>query len=95
MSVIGGCTPFHHPWIMDLDVPDGPREFKAGWWDGCRSALSVKKTANSMPYNVTFGNGIWQHDSVYQSAWATAFTSCTARAGNFAYMHPFMYAPLD
>ena len=91
-----GCTTwFHHPATMQLDVPEGPPEFKAGWYDGCRSALSIRSFANSMVYNVTFGNGIYQGDSRYQLGWSLAMSVCNTRAGNFKSQHFMKHSPLQ
>ena len=91
-----GCTTWlHHPATMQLDVPDGPPAFKAGWYDGCRSGLSAKRFANNMVYDVTFGNGIYQGDPKYQLGWSLAMTTCVARAGNFTAQHFMKHSPLQ
>jgi len=94
--MISSCTWFYHPATLELDVPDGPPEYKAGWYDGCRSGLSTKKHfANSFIYDETFGSGIYQHDPVYQSAWISGFLVCNTTAGHFVTYHPFQFAPFD
>lgn len=76
-----GCNAFYNPMFMPMEVPDGPPEFKAGWYDGCRSGLGTKKGTNSNVYDSTFGSGIYQHDSVYQMAWGRAFYTCYVVGG--------------
>ncbi len=44
LLLTGSCTWFYQPATLSLDVPDGPPEYKAGWYDGCRSRLSIKNT---------------------------------------------------
>lgn len=39
---------FYQPITMDLKVPDGPPEFKAGWHAGCKSALANRGFQNSL-----------------------------------------------
>lgn len=80
---------------MDLDVPDGPPEFKAGWYDGCRSVLSTKKFANYMHYKLSIGNGLYQTNPVYYSGWNSAFILCQARTGRFVGKHIFNSYPLE
>lgn len=95
LILISSCNAFYHPVFLDLDVPDGPPEFQAGWRDGCRSALASGRTTNSGVYDVTFGSGIYQHDKVYQSGWEAAFSSCVITAGKTVQTGIFTRAPFD
>jgi hypothetical protein len=96
LMLISSCTWFYQPAGLNLDVPDGPPEYKAGWYDGCRSGLSEKKHfANAFVYDRTFGSGIYQHDPVYQSAWSYGFLSCNTGAGLFVNRNWFAGAPAE
>jgi len=46
---------FNQPITLDLTVPDGPPEFKAGWYAGCNTALGNKYFANSFVYGGKYG----------------------------------------
>jgi hypothetical protein len=90
---------FFQPITMDLKVPDGPPEFKAGWHNGCKSALGMRTFANSYVYqnkgSAEFGNGVYQHDQTYNSAWSNAFFVCATYSGNFVSYHSLKFAPLQ
>jgi hypothetical protein len=90
---------FFQPITMDLKVPDGPPEFKAGWHNGCKSALGMRNFANSYVYqnkgSAEFGNGVYQHDQTYNSAWSNAFFVCATYAGTFVTYNSLKFGPLQ
>lgn len=90
---------FFQPVTMDLRVPDGPPEFKAGWHDGCKSGLGARSFLNSYIYQDKrageFGSGVYQHDSIYNTAWTSAFYVCVTYSANFVNYHAMQYAPLQ
>lgn len=90
---------FYQPITMSLTVPDGPPEFKAGWHDGCKSALGNAFFLNSFVYQTKngpeFSNGIYQHDPMYQSAWSTAWFSCVLPSYGFVNFHSMKAGPLE
>lgn len=86
---------FTKPYTLDLQVPDGPPEFQAGWHDGCQSALSNSAFLNARMFSsVNAGSGIYQHDPVYQMAYGKAVFSCSVQAANFVHQ-PSYNMPLD
>ncbi len=86
---------FYQPATLNLDLPNGSPEFRAGWSAGCRSAMSTKVFQNSFVYNQDFGNGIYQHDSAFARAWARGWFACVMHIGNFVNAHAFRYGPLQ
>jgi hypothetical protein len=78
---------FYQPITLRLSVPDGPPEYKAGWHAGCKSALATKGFANAFVYQEgkgpDFGNGIYQHDPVFQTAWGQGWFSCALHVAQF------------
>ena len=78
-------------------VPDGPPEFKAAWYAGCKSGLGASKSfANAFVYdNLDFGSGVYQHDPVYQSVWGAAYFNCVTHMNQFTYYHSFDRGPLQ
>lgn len=88
---------FYQPVTLRMTVPDGPPEFKAGWYAGCRSALGAgKQFANSWVYGgPDFGSGVYQHDPIYQSAWSTAYFNCATHSANFVDYHSMIRGPLE
>jgi hypothetical protein len=82
--LISSCQGFYHPMTLEVKVPDGPENYQAGWYTGCRSALaSMPNFANTMVYDPTFANGQYQDDPVFQAAWTSAFFSCGIHTGTF------------
>ena len=86
-------VPFYHGSI-NVDVPDGPPAFKAGYYDGCRSALSVRKMKNAASVYSLKSNGIYTNDPVYQQAWGNGWFSCYTSSGTWTKYHPFYQSPL-
>ena len=90
---------FYQPITMSLTVPDGPPEYKAGWHDGCKSALANSIFANSFVYQTPngpdVGNGVYQHDPVYQSAWGQAWFSCVLPTYGFVQFNSMKAGPLE
>jgi hypothetical protein len=86
-SFISSCAGFYKPITLDMKIPDGPENYQAGWYAGCRSAIgSMPSFTNSMVYDVTFANGQYQDDPVFQEGWNSAFYSCAIHTGTFAGM---------
>tara|TARA_Y100000389_G_C17466852_1_gene526426 strand:- start:793 stop:1146 length:354 start_codon:yes stop_codon:yes gene_type:complete len=84
LGMFSSCGGFYKPITMDVEVPDGPENYQAGWYAGCRSAIaSLPNYANSMAYDVTFANGQYQDDPIFQAAWTSAFFSCGIHTGTF------------
>ena len=90
---------FYNPITMELGVPDGPPEYKAGWYAGCKSALSVKIFANASVYQdnkgPTFGSGIHNHDPMYQAGWGQAYFACVTTLGEFTARPAMLHSPLE
>jgi hypothetical protein len=90
---------FYQPITMDLKVPDGPPEFKAGWHAGCKSALASRSFQNSFvyqdEYGANYGSGVYQHDPAFQLGWRTAFFACVTHVGYFVGFNSMQHAPLS
>jgi len=90
---------FYQPITMDLKVPDGPPEFKAGWHAGCKSALAYRGFQNSLVYQddkgANYGSGVYQHDPAFQTGWRTAFFACVTHATYFTSFNSMQHAPLS
>ena len=90
---------FYQPITMSLAVPDGPAEYKAGWYAGCKTALSVKAYANAFVYGKgkgpEFGSGVYQHDPVYQTGWGQGWFACVLHVGDFVAFHSLRHGPLE
>jgi hypothetical protein len=78
---------FHQPFSLITTAPDGPPEYKAGWHDGCQSAMGFNNFANGGIYKTkkgaNFGNGIYQHDPAYQVAWGQGYMGCYTYIAGF------------
>lgn len=79
---------FYQPITLSMKVPDGPAEFQTGWYRGCRTGLSLKAFSNSSVYlapnhGPDIGNGVFQHDPIFQSAWGQGFNACVSHVAQF------------
>ncbi|MFM7621075.1 MAG: hypothetical protein ACKO47_05670 [Alphaproteobacteria bacterium] len=90
---------FYQPIGMNMKIPDGPPEFKAGWHDGCQTALGMRYFLNSYVYQgqrtANFGSGVHQHDPIYNSAWSNAFFSCVTYSATFTNFNSMKFGPLE
>jgi len=93
--LLSGCSAFYTPMFVPVDVPDGPPEFQAGWYDGCRTGLGTKKSTASSVYDASFGSGIYQHDPIYERAWGRAFYTCYIVGGRAVEQNIFKNSPAD
>lgn len=89
-----GCKGFYAPITTNIEVPDGPPEYKAGWHDGCSTGLSTGVFVNGRFNKMTMGNGMYQHDPIYQAGWGSGWFSCTIQPGDFV-AHPMFPAPFE
>jgi hypothetical protein len=91
---------FYHPITLSLVVPDGPPEFKAGWYSGCRSGLGARGTSSFGNAGVyikdiaDMGNGVYQHDPSFQTGWGVGWYTCVIHANTFTSMNSMKYSPL-
>jgi hypothetical protein len=89
---------FYQPITMDMNVPDGPPEFKAGWRDGCRSGLANGSFLNSSVYLTEKGasfSSIYRDDAKYRSAWGNAYWVCMTYGSTFVGSNSMQLAPLS
>lgn len=90
---------FYQPILFDLKVPDGTPEFKAGWYDGCKSGIANANFLNSAVYLTKAGpsfSPIYTNNSDYRSAWGNAFWACLGYDYQFAgELNSMKHAPLE
>ena len=91
---------FHQPMTLDLKVPEGPIEYRAGWHDGCKSALAVSNQfLNSWVYKrkggPDFGSGSFQALPGYQKGWSQGMFSCILHTYTFVQYRSFKDSPLQ
>ena len=101
---LSGCvfpdhSGFYNPVTLSMKVPDGPPEYKAGWYYGCKTGASLKTFANNAVFQKNsgpdFGSGVYAHDPVFQAGWGQGWSSCSIYVGNFVNFHAMKFAPLD
>lgn len=99
VTTINSCRlrGFYEPITLNLQVPDGPPEYKAGWRAGCRTALGAARNFPNaaIAYNADMGNGIYQHDSIFIGAWGHGWFACVIHANTFVAMPAMQYGPLE
>ncbi len=89
---------FYQPYTMDMTVPDGPPEYRAGWRAGCRTGLAASSNvffANSFVYPMDFGDGTYHHDSLFASGWIDSAFSCFEQNVTFTVVKGSFQGPLE
>jgi hypothetical protein len=91
---------FYQPITLGLDVPDGPKEYQAGWHSGCSSAMGSRLFANSFVYQdkkrgANMVNGIYHHDKDFQAGWSHGWFSCNLHTGTFVFNNSMRHGPLQ
>lgn len=91
---------FYQPITLGLDVPDGPKEYQAGWHAGCSSAMGSRIFANGFVYQDNKGganvvNGIYHHDKDFQAGWSHGWFSCNLHTGTFVFYNAMRHGPLQ
>lgn len=107
LILLNSCRPpdnfgFYQPITLSTKVPDGPAEYQAGWYAGCRTAMSQKGFANGGVYladnhGPNLGSGIYQHDSGFQTGWGQGWFACILHTAGFVddSFRSMRYGPLD
>lgn len=88
---------FYEPITLDLEVPDGPPAFQAGWRGGCRTGLAIGARAftNGFVYDPDFGTGAYQHDPDFLLGWGNGWFSCVIHANMVTAYYPMRKGPLE
>jgi hypothetical protein len=93
---------FYQPITLSTAVPDGPPEYKAGWYAGCKSGLAARHSssfANAWVYQEgkgpEFGSGVYQHDPAYQTGWGQGWFSCAIHSSTFTSINSTKFGPLE
>jgi len=93
---------FSQPITMSTVTPDGPPEYKAGWYGGCKSGLAGRHHsafANAWSYQENkgpeFGSGIYAHDPMYQMGWGQGWFACAVHSTIFTNMYDSEPYPLE
>lgn len=87
---------FYEPVTLDLDIPDGPAEYKAGYRAGCRSGLGAGRAfAGGFVYDPDHGTGVYQHDSNFVTGWSHGWFTCVIHASTFSTLNAMKHGPLE
>ncbi len=93
---------FYQPITLNLAIPDGPPEYKAGWYSGCKSGLGARGVgafANAEVYlesdGPSLGNGVYQHDPAFQTGWGQGWFACVIHANTFTGIQSTKFSPLQ
>ena len=90
---------FMQPFTLSTVAPDGPPEYKAGWYAGCRSAMGFNAFANGIWYKskkgAEFGNGVYQHDPGFQTGWGQGYVGCYTYNWGFVNNNANKFGPLQ
>lgn len=84
MGMLTGCTGSNHsfdwkkPVSLDMNPPEGPRNYQQGWSDGCESG--VASTTNTMfmvlgSYKFRLDTQL-RNDPLYNKAWQYGYNHC-------------------
>ncbi len=93
---------FYQPITMDMNVPDGPPEFKEGWRDGCRSGLAngnflnsdVYLTKEGASFSSIYSDSNHSDNAKYRSAWGNAYWVCMTYGSTFVSSNSMQFSPL-
>jgi len=90
---------FYQPITLSLAVPDGPPEYKAGWYNGCRSALGNSVFLNAFTYREDsrpiMGSGVYHHDPQFQTGWGQGWYACVIHIYTFVNTPVAQLGPLE
>lgn len=90
---------FYNPITLSTVVPDGPPEYKAGWYAGCKTGSSMKSFANNWvmqkPNGPDFGSGVYAHDPIYQTGWGQGYNVCVNYIAEFVNRPAMQHQPLE
>ena len=90
---------FYQPLTLSLVVPDGPPEYKSGWYHGCKSGIGNGVYLNGIVHRddgtQQQGSGIYQHDPKFVTGWGQGWFACIIHTGTFTNMSSMNYAPLN
>lgn len=84
LIVITACTGPNHsftirkPLTLDMNPPEGPREYQQGWVDGCESGIAATNNSVMMAvgaYKFTLDKYL-RHDRLYNVAWQYGYNHC-------------------
>ncbi len=82
-----------------MKAPDGPPEYKAGWYAGCKTALGNEAFTNAWvhqsPNGPEFGSGVYQHDPMFQTGWGQGWFACVLHIGQFVNFNSMKHGPLE
>jgi hypothetical protein len=95
ISCMCSCKGMFEPMTADFEVPEGPPEYRAGWHDGCSTALSAGGFTSGKFHKLTFGGGTYTHDPAYQGAWTAGWYACVTQAGDYQSLPGMNTAPFD
>lgn len=90
---------FYNPSLLSMTVPDGPPEYKAGWYAGCKTGSSLKTFNNNWvfqkPNGPDFGSGVYVHDPLFQTGWGQGYNVCANYIGEFVGRPAMQHSPLQ
>ena len=89
---------FFQPITLNLEIPDGPVEYRAGWYSGCRSALANSAFANAWIYKKEGGPDLgdpqYQGKPFFQKGWGQGWFACILHTGTFVTRTSFQHSLL-
>ncbi len=90
---------FFQPMTIDLEVPDGPIEYRAGWYAGCKSGLANGGFANAVVYKKNggpdFGDPRFHKDPAFHKGWGQGWFACVIHVGTFTNRPAFQHSLLQ
>jgi hypothetical protein len=91
-----GNMGFFQPITLNMEVPEGPVEYRAGWYSGCRSALANSSFANAWVYKKDGGPDLgdpqYQGKPFFHKGWGQGWFSCILHVGTFTSRPSFQHS---
>lgn len=84
LVLLSGCTGVNNsfdwrkPVSLDINPPEGPRNYRQGWSDGCQTGLSSTNTNFHQAigsYKFTLDKNL-RYDPLYNKAWKYGYNHC-------------------
>ncbi|MDB2415522.1 hypothetical protein N9W34_07095 [Rickettsiales bacterium] len=83
-GTLSGCTgannsfDWRKPVSLDINPPEGPKNYQQGWQDGCTSGLASTNTSLHLAmgsYSFTLDKNL-RYDHLYNKAWQYGYNHC-------------------
>jgi len=76
LMIVASACDLRKPGYMSLDPPDGPPEYRQGWYDGCISAMDANANHFYKTFLTVRQDEELTKNPVYYQVWKDAYLYC-------------------